>query len=123
MEFTKHLIKQLAEHEANICVEQAQLLLKYQAIDKVNTHHFYSDMERIVEKSVIQVKELAMEWIKEEQTNTLPNASSGSFLTALTDIDGLMNIFERAIEEFEDEDEDFYNEVFTLIKNILIKKI
>lgn len=123
MEYTKGFIKRVATHEANIAIEQAQLLLKYQALDKINTVHFFNDMQRIVEKSSILWVDQTMEWIKTQQTNTLPNLSSGSFLTALTDVDGLMNYFGDIIEEIFGEDEKFYDEIYTLLRTILNKRL
>ena len=47
-------------------------------------------------------------WIKDQEDNELPNSSSGSFFTGLTDIDGLLSAM-----NFEEYDEETEEELYT----------
>jgi hypothetical protein len=49
------------------------------------------------------------EWVKSQENNELPNSSSGSFFTGLTDIDGLLSAMN--FEEYDEEtDEELYTD-------------
>ena len=54
------------------------------------------------ERSIIDRSTISffIDWVKNQEWNKLPNLSSGSFFTGLTDIDGLLSAM-----NFESEDE------------------
>ena len=62
-----------------------------------------------------------IEWLEENENNTLPEQSSGSFYTALTDIDNFISLLE--IHNFRTWFlEDYYNEIKAIFERIVFNK-
>ena len=86
------------KQEIDIMIEMGKELLKYQsgAYDNEGWDNpeavFVKVLTTIQEESSIKGYEDAFaEFVENNMSNTLPNQSSGSFINALTDIDGLLS--------------------------------
>jgi len=78
---------------------------------------FLDDCSTIIQHSLVLDQNMFMGWIKEQRYNKLPNPSSGSTYTALTDVDGIYCNFENILEDFGDEA--FREEMYDLIDSML----
>ena len=96
------------KYELNLNVRMAARLIDHQAKGNANAvwEDLVADLTYLQKKSKIptQIK-FFIDWVKSQEDNKLPNLSSGSFFTGLTDIDGLlsaMNFEEYSKETGED---------------------
>ena len=96
------------KYELNLNVRMAARLIDHQAKGNANAvwEDLVADLIYLQKKSKIptQIK-FFIDWVKSQEDNKLPNLSSGSFFTGLTDIDGLlsaMNFEEYSKETGED---------------------
>ena len=91
------------KYELDLNVRMAARLIDHQAKDNANAvwEDLVADLTYLQKKSKIptQIK-FFIDWVKSQEDNKLPNLSSGSFFTGLTDIDGLLSAM-----NFESEDE------------------
>ena len=91
------------KYELNLNVRMAARLIDHQAKGNANAvwEDLVADLTYLQKKSKIptQIK-FFIDWVKSQEDNKLPNLSSGSFFTGLTDIDGLLSAM-----NFESEDE------------------
>ena len=87
------------KYELDLNIKMAAILIDHQANDGY-WGYLVSSLISLQEKSKIptQIK-FFKEWIESQEDNKLPNLSSGSFFTGLTDIDGLLSAM-----NFEEED-------------------
>jgi len=94
------------KYELDLNVEMAAVLVDHQANDGY-WGYLVSSLISLQEKSKIptQIK-FFKEWIESQEDNKLPNLSSGSFFTGLTDIDGLLSAMN--FEEEDDNGEELY---------------
>lgn len=123
----------LIQNEINISVEIAQHWSTYQ---KLSVKEGYENIAKIqfmdcakiaIKKSLFTVEDHYLEWLQEQFENKLPNASSGSTMTALLDMDGVFSIFEEALYEIND---DICNELYdemldyqnTLLGNLRVER-
>lgn len=95
--------------EIDLMIKQGQALIRFQLgyygedKDQEAWDLMTKDIMDLHTKSIltgIAPNEYFVEWVEGQIDNDLPNNSSGSFLTALTDIDGLLSAM-----NFENEDE------------------
>ena len=96
------------KYELDLNVRMAARLIDHQAKGNANAvwEDLVADLTYLQKKSKIptQIK-FFIDWVKSQEDNKLPNLSSGSFFTGLTDIDGLlsaMNFEEYSKETGED---------------------
>ena len=96
------------KYELDLNVRMAARLIDHQAKGNANAvwEDLVADLIHLQKKSKIptQIK-FFIDWVKSQEDNKLPNLSSGSFFTGLTDIDGLlsaMNFEEYSKETGED---------------------
>ena len=91
------------KYELDLNVLMAAKLIDHQAKGNANAvwEDLVADLTYLQKKSKIptQIK-FFIDWVKSQEDNKLPNLSSGSFFTGLTDIDGLLSAM-----NFESEDE------------------
>ena len=91
------------KYELDLNIRMAARLIDHQAKGNANAvwEDLVADLIYLQKKSKIptQIK-FFIDWVKSQEDNKLPNLSSGSFFTGLTDIDGLLNAM-----NFESEDE------------------
>ena len=91
------------KYELDLNVRMAARLIDHQAKGNANAvwEDLVADLTYLQKKSKIptQIK-FFIDWVKSQEDNKLPNLSSGSFFTGLTDIDGLLSAM-----NFESEDE------------------
>ena len=87
--------------ELDLNVEMAARLIDYQA-NGGSWQDLMTDLIAMQKRSIITGSDIKffIEWIESQEDNKLPNTSSGSFFTGLTDIDGLLSAM-----NFENEDE------------------
>ena len=81
------------KYELDLSIEMARVLIAHQA--KGEEYAVWEDLvdelRRLNSKSKIsQHFDWWEEWVQSNKNNKLPNSSSGSFFTGLTDIDGLL---------------------------------
>jgi len=91
------------KRELDLNIEMAKELLAYQRSTPANRNweDLTYDLIQLQKKSSIPGNiGFFKEWIESQETNELPNSSSGSFFTGLTDVDGLLSAM-----NFENEDE------------------
>jgi hypothetical protein len=99
--------------ELDLNVEMAKRLIAHQAMGNADAvwEDLVADLMALQKQSIIPGNiEFFKEWIESQETNGLPNRSSGSFFTGLTDIDGLLSAmnFEEELEFDGESDEDLY---------------
>ena len=96
------------KYELNLNVRMAARLIDHQAKGNANAvwEDLVADLIHLQKKSKIPTQmKFFIDWVKSQEDNKLPNLSSGSFFTGLTDIDGLlsaMNFEEYSKETGED---------------------
>ena len=96
------------KYELDLNVRMAARLIDHQAKDNANAvwEDLVADLIHLQKKSKIPTQmKFFIDWVKSQEDNKLPNLSSGSFFTGLTDIDGLlsaMNFEEYSKETGED---------------------
>ena len=96
------------KYELDLNVEMAAILIDHQANDGY-WGYLVSSLISLQEKSKIPtMMGFFKEWIKSQEDNKLPNLSSGSFFTGLTDIDGLLSAMN--FEEEDDNGEELYTD-------------
>ena len=100
------------KYELDLNVRMAARLIDHQAKDNANAvwEDLVADLTYLQKKSKIptQIK-FFIDWVKSQEDNKLPNLSSGSFFTGLTDIDGLLSAMN--FEEYDEEtDEELYTD-------------
>ena len=99
------------KYELDLNVLMAVKLIDHQAKGNANAvwEDLVADLVKLQEKSNIPtMMKFFKEWIEDEKNNKLPNSSSGSFFTGLTDIDGLLSAM-----NFEEYDEETGEELYT----------
>jgi hypothetical protein len=99
------------KYELDLNVLMAAKLIDHQAKGNANAvwEDLVADLVKLQEKSNIPtMMKFFKEWIEGEKNNKLPNSSSGSFFTGLTDIDGLLSAM-----NFEEVDEETGEELYT----------
>ena len=99
------------KYELDLNVLMAAKLIDYQAKGNANAvwEDLVADLVKLQKKSNIStMMKFFKEWIEGEKNNKLPNSSSGSFFTGLTDIDGLLGAM-----NFEEVDEETGEELYT----------
>jgi hypothetical protein len=89
----KKLSQETIKHEIKIGILQAKQLVRLQS-KEINERQFISNVILLQETSEVfsdlAHNEYWLEWIEEQLENKLPNLSSGSFMTALLDVDALL---------------------------------
>ena len=96
------------KYELDLNIRMAARLIDHQAKDNANAvwEDLVADLIHLQKKSKIPTQmKFFIDWVKSQEDNKLPNLSSGSFFTGLTDIDGLlsaMNFEEYSKETGED---------------------
>tara|TARA_R110000751_G_scaffold29912_3_gene76959 strand:- start:85 stop:498 length:414 start_codon:yes stop_codon:yes gene_type:complete len=116
----KEVFWEILKIEVEIGVELAQHWNTYQELSKKEGYENiakiqFMDCAKIeINKSLFAQEDYYLEWLEEQFENKLPNASSGSTMTALLDLDGIHSMFEDAIEEVGD---DLNEELYTLMLN------
>jgi hypothetical protein len=123
MDTIKGLITNLVKNECVIATEQRDLLLLFQQFDDrsdIKWFSFKDEMMKLAKRSMMNPV-FFEEWLEEQRENTLPNSSSGSFYTALTDVDNIFCNFESFCEEVDHEQQsgDFSEEVYEIIETML----
>ena len=91
------------KYELDLNVRMAARLIDNQAKGNTNAvwEDLVADLIYLQKKSKIPTQmKFFIDWVKSQEDNKLPNLSSGSFFTGLTDIDGLLSAM-----NFESEDE------------------
>lgn len=78
------------------------------------------EMVKIIAKDPSQNVAMFIEWLEDNKNNTLPERSSGSFYTALTDINNFFSLLEtnKYPDEFID---NHYNKIKTIFKGIILQ--
>ena len=98
------------KYELDLNVKMAARLIAHQAMGNADAvwEDLVADLLKLQKKSNIPtMMKFFEEWIEGEKNNKLPNSSSGSFFTGLTDIDGLLSVMN--FEEYDEEtDEELY---------------
>lgn len=100
------------KYELDLSIEMARVLIDHQA--KGEEYAIWEDLvaelKQINNKSKIsQHFDWWEEWVQSNKNNKLPNSSSGSFFTGLTDLDGLLTAMNFDIENVYSDD--FYTKV------------
>ena len=100
------------KYELDLSIEMARVLIAHQA--KGEEYAIWEDLvaelKQINNKSKIsQHFDWWEEWVQSNKNNKLPNSSSGSFFTGLTDLDGLLTVMNFDIENVYSDD--FYTKV------------
>ena len=102
------------KREIDLAVQQGEALLKYQDGDYglEGTYEAWEslkeDLIEIHQQSVIENIEGFTNFVDNNDGNDLPNRSSGSFMTALLDIDGLLSALN--FEEYDHKGYDLYSQ-------------
>ena len=96
------------KYELELNAKMATELLAYQKSTPANKNweDLVADLMALQKQSRIPTQiDYYEEWVRENEDNDLPNTSSGSFFTGLTDIDGLLSAmnFEQYDEETDEE--------------------
>ena len=98
--------------ELDLNVEMAKRLISHKAIGNADAvwEDLVADLMALQKQSIIPGNiGFFKEWIESQKNNELPNRSSGSFFTGLTDIDGLLSAMN--FEEYDEEtDEELYTD-------------
>ena len=122
----KNLILNAIRNECLISVDIAKLILKNQSksgyIDDKKRDKVLIKASNIINKRSIlnqDIKKHNINWIKEQLENNLPNQSSGSLITALLDVDNIFPVLECVLDDF---DEEFVNEVYDYISDIIYEE-
>ena len=100
------------KYELDLSIEMARVLIAHQA--KGEEYAIWEDLvaelKQINNKSKIsQHFDWWEEWVQSNKNNKLPNSSSGSFFTGLTDLDGLLTAMNFDFENVYSDD--FYTKV------------
>ena len=100
-----------AQDEIDITIEMGQALLddQYMKEGEIQYNDFDALKQKLIflsQRSDLQYGEAFAEFIEGNRNNTLPNASSGSFFTALIDIDSLLGAMGYEDERYSDEEWD-----------------
>ncbi len=97
------------KYELDLNVEMAERLIDHQA-NGGSWGDLTTDLIEMQKQSIItgSVIKFFIEWIESQEDNKLPNLSSGSFFTGLTDIDGLLSAMN--FEEEDDNGEELYTD-------------
>jgi hypothetical protein len=100
------------KRELDLNVEMAKRLIAHQAMGNADAvwEDLVADLLAMQKQSIIPGNiGFFKEWIESQETNGLPNQSSGSFFTGLTDVDGLLSAMN--FEEYDEEtDEELYTD-------------
>ena len=100
------------KRELDLNVEMAKELLAHQKSTPANRNweDLTYDLIQLQKKSMIPGNiQFFIDWVKSQEDNELPNQSSGSFFTGLTDVDGLLSAMN--FEEYDEEtDEELYTD-------------
>ena len=100
------------KYELDLNVEMAARLITHQAMGNADAvwEDLVADLIAMQKQSNIPGNiEFFIDWVKSQEDNKLPNLSSGSFFTGLTDIDGLLSAMN--FEEYDEEtDEELYTD-------------
>ena len=99
------------KYELDLNVRMAARLIDHQAKDNANAvwEDLVADLIHLQKKSKIPTQmKFFIDWVKSQEDNKLPNLSSGSFFTGLTDIDGLLSAMN--FEEEDENGEDLYTD-------------
>ena len=100
--------------EIDLMMQQGEALLLYQEGDygEIGEYEAWEslkdDLIELHQQSVVGNIEGFTKFVEGNDGNDLPNSSSGSFLTALTDIDGLLSAMN--FEEENDNEEEIYSQ-------------
>ena len=80
-------------HELDLNVEMAKRLIDYQSLNSdEGWEDLVADLVSLQKQSNIPGDiNSFIEWVESQKTNDLPNQSSGSFFTGLTNVDGLLS--------------------------------
>ena len=100
------------KYELDLSIEMARVLIAHQAKGKEYAvwEDLVDELRRLNSKSKIsQHFDWWEGWVEENRNNKLPNSSSGSFFTGLTDLDGLLTAMNFEIENVYSDD--FYTKV------------
>ena len=98
------------KYELDLNAKMAARLLAHQA-EGGNWEDLVADLMTMARISKIPTQfDFLEDYYKSQKNNELPNTSSGSFFTGLTDIDGLLSAmnFEEELEFDGESDEDLY---------------
>ena len=123
----------LIKNEIDISVEIAQHWSKYQTLsvkegyENIAKIQFMDCAKIAINKSLFTMEDHYLGWLEEQFENKLPNASSGSTMTALLDMDGTFSIFEDALYEINDDIcSELYDEMIkyqnTLLGNLRVER-
>ena len=84
------------KYEIDIAFDLAKELLRYQK-EEISWEEMKANMIKLMYKSNISKghEDYFIEFIDTNKDNKLPNSSSGSFFTALIDVDGIISNFEE----------------------------
>lgn len=92
-----NLALETIKREIDLTVQQGEALLKYQSGDygEIGEHEAWEslkeDLIELHEQSTVgNINGFFNDFVERQYKNDLPNRSSGSFMTALLDIDGLL---------------------------------
>jgi hypothetical protein len=100
------------KHELELNALMAARLIAHQAKGGDGVwEDLVADLMTMARRSKIPTQfDFLEDWYKSQKNNELPNSSSGSFFTGLTDIDGLLSAmnFEEELEFDGESDEDLY---------------
>lgn len=99
------------KRELDLNVEMAKRLIAHQAMG--NADAVWEDLvaDLIAMQSFSNIPgniDFFVDWVKSQETNELPNQSSGSFFTGLTDVDGLLSAM-----NFEEYDKEIGEDLYT----------
>ena len=118
-DFTDSNLDERTAREIDIMIDMGNELLKYQSgtYDNEgwdNTEAVFVDvLTTMQEDSSIKGYEKAFkEFVENNMDNNLPNQSSGSFLNALIDLDGLLSTLGYEDDKFTDEQYDAASEYY-----------
>ena len=100
------------KYELDLNAKMAKRLIAHQAMGNADAvwEDLVADLVAMQKQSRIPTNiEFFKDYIKSQENNELPNSSSGSFFTGLTDIDGLLSAMN--FEEYDEEtDEELYTD-------------
>ena len=101
------------KHELELNALMAARLIAHQAKGREHAvwEDLVADLMTMARRSKIPTQfDFLEDYYKSQKNNELPNSSSGSFFTGLTDIDGLLSAmnFEEELEFDGESDEDLY---------------
>ena len=100
------------KYELDLNAKMAKRLIAHQAMGNADAvwEDLVADLVAMQKQSRIPPNiEFFKDYIKSQENNELPNSSSGSFFTGLTDIDGLLSVMN--FEEYDEEtDEELYTD-------------